>query len=154
MLMGELGPANAGDMMDPKPLLLALEVTQTIALAWIWKCGTGCDSLLTKACNPATPNDAGNGNWGSLFRNFSATTFNTSEAAASIAMLKVDDDELLSLVSSFLTCRHFKSPSVKWCARMILTKFLLPSIGDCAGQTVHSLIPHGSVPEAAARCSR
>ena len=72
MLMGELGPVNAQDMMDPRPLLMALEETKTIALAWIWKCGGGADSLLTDSCDAATPNDANNGNWGSLFRNFTA----------------------------------------------------------------------------------
>ena len=40
--------------------------------AWIWKCGGGADSLLTEACDPSAPNDADNGGWGSLFRNFTA----------------------------------------------------------------------------------
>lgn len=43
MLMGELGLANAQDMMDPRTLLSALDATQTIALAWIWKCAGDAD---------------------------------------------------------------------------------------------------------------
>jgi hypothetical protein len=68
--MGELGPSNANDIMNPRPLLAALEATQTIALAWSWQCGQDKNSLLTNACDPTTPNDAGNGGWGSLFKNF------------------------------------------------------------------------------------
>jgi len=70
MIMGELGPTNAGDLMDPRPLLAALEATRTIALAWSFQCGVDDNSLLTKACDPAIPNDAHNGGWGTLYRNF------------------------------------------------------------------------------------
>ena len=99
MIMGEIGPVNAGDLMNPRPLLSALEMTQTIVLAWIWDCGHSADSLLTKSCDPATPNDKSNSGWGSLYRNFTAATSKTDLSRATIttgdSIQNVDSDLLV-----------------------------------------------------------
>lgn len=78
VLFGEIGPMNAGSLMNPTAFLKAARRQNLTTLAWLWKWdGADQDALLDGA---GGANNTNNNNWGSLYQNF---TFALRSFAAS-----------------------------------------------------------------------
>jgi mannan endo-1,4-beta-mannosidase len=68
VVFGETSPYNAGPQMDVTTLLNAAVAERVGVLAWLWKTDeSDRASLLTSS---GQPNNANNGNWGSMFLGF------------------------------------------------------------------------------------
>ncbi|MEX8494623.1 cellulase family glycosylhydrolase [Sphaerotilus sp.] len=68
VLFGEIGPMNAGALMNPATFLKAARRQNLTTTAWLWKySSTDKDALLDGAGNP---NNNGNNAWGSSVLNF------------------------------------------------------------------------------------
>lgn len=73
-LFGEVGPANAGELMNTSGFLQEANEIGASVLAWIWKCraNPGDGNALLDCSIPGDPvlNDKDNGHWGSTFTAF------------------------------------------------------------------------------------
>ena len=73
VIVGETGPANAGNVVDPWPFLWEAADAGVGVLGWVWKCASSPTDLnAMKGCNGEVTelNDAGNFGWGSGFANY------------------------------------------------------------------------------------
>jgi len=67
VFFGEIGPLNAGVLMNPSPFLDSVYQKGISISAWVWKySNTDMDALLTTS---GLPNNTGNNNWGASFFN-------------------------------------------------------------------------------------
>lgn len=70
VIFGEVAPLNASLLMDPKPFTDSVYNRGLSVCAWVWKYdGNDKDALLN---NMGLPNNIGNNNWGTLFKNLCA----------------------------------------------------------------------------------
>jgi len=75
VIIGEVGPANAGHVVDPWPFLQEAADADVGVLGWIWKCTSNtADYNAMKTCDSDgyALNDAGNFGWGSGFTDYIA----------------------------------------------------------------------------------
>jgi mannan endo-1,4-beta-mannosidase len=67
VIFGEIGPMNAGVLMNPQSFLDSAYNRNLSVCAWVWKYdGNDLDALLDVN---GLPNNNGNNNWGSLYEN-------------------------------------------------------------------------------------
>ncbi len=70
LMIGEIAPMNAGELMDPGPVLEVLSERELTTTAWLWKYDeSDPDALLTTT---GAPNDQDNNAWGTTYREFLA----------------------------------------------------------------------------------
>lgn len=74
VFFGEVGPMNAGTLMNPSYFLNSLYTNGMSVTAWLWKySNTDKDALLG---TNGLPNDNSNNNWGTTFKNLATQTRN------------------------------------------------------------------------------
>jgi mannan endo-1,4-beta-mannosidase len=70
VIFGELGPQNAGQLLDPKPFLAAAKAQNVNVLAWVWKPSTNATDANALFKPDGTLNNLNNFNWASAFQSF------------------------------------------------------------------------------------